>query len=177
MSSYRLGEPVAGEVEFFRHDVVAGNLSRPAPPLKAVLAGDRKMDVAKNRVDVRNRSPADERQGAARGVVELENQAAQDSARELSPTATARCRPACRRCRRNRPTSRAVQGADSAGSRCDAGAQRKLSRWTSGVGCAGTSGKVSSAPRAKRLAEGACRESFRDGALLAALRSIRPAHL
>ena len=79
MSGYRFGEPVAGEVEFFGHDVVAGNLSRPAPPLKAVLTGDREMGIAKNRVDVRNRSPADQCQRAPGAVVELKNQPAQNT--------------------------------------------------------------------------------------------------
>jgi hypothetical protein len=78
MASDRFGQSGAGEIEFFRHDVVTGNLSRPAPPLKAVLSGDREIGIAENGINVRNRAPADESEGAPGSIVKLENQATQD---------------------------------------------------------------------------------------------------
>jgi hypothetical protein len=64
----------AGEVQLFRREMVSGNLSSPAAPLKAVLTGDRKIDVPEDGVAVGNRSPADERQRSARRIVQLSNE-------------------------------------------------------------------------------------------------------
>ena len=69
-----LGDARACEVELFGREVVSGNLCRPAAPLKAVLTGDRKIDVAEDGIDVGNRSPADERECSTRRVVQLSNE-------------------------------------------------------------------------------------------------------
>jgi hypothetical protein len=74
MCGNSLGDARAGEVEFFRRQMVSGNLSRTAAPLKAVLASDGKIDFPEDGVDIRNRSPADERECSARRVVQLSNQ-------------------------------------------------------------------------------------------------------
>lgn len=69
-----LGDARAGEVELFGREMVTGNLSRPAAPLKAVLTGDGQIYVPEDGIDVGNRPPADERECSSRRVVQLSNE-------------------------------------------------------------------------------------------------------
>ena len=68
-----LGDARAGKVEFFRRQMVSGNLSPAAAPLKAVLASDGKIVFPEDGIDIGDRSPADERERSARSVVQLSN--------------------------------------------------------------------------------------------------------
>ena len=74
MGGNSLGDALAGEVQLFRHEMVSGNLSCTAAPLKAVLAGDGKTDIPEDGIDVGNRPSADERECSVRRVVQLSNE-------------------------------------------------------------------------------------------------------